>query len=79
MEILSLVTNHDSVIKERLKFGPKNAKYTSPDIQNTLTSVLSTMVQERICASVRKAGAYTVLADETKDCSKRQLAIATIC
>ena len=34
------------------------------------------IVQEFICSSVRKAGVYTILADETKDCSKKeQLAI----
>ena len=33
-------------------------------------------VQELISSSVHKAGAYTILADETKDCSKKeQLAI----
>ena len=33
-------------------------------------------VQELIYSSVRKADAYTILADETKDCSKKkQLAI----
>ena len=56
--------------------GPKNAKYTSPDIQNTIINVMSTIVQESICSAVCKAGAFTILADETKDCSKReQLAI----
>lgn len=56
--------------------GTKNAKYTSPDVQNTIINVMSTIVQESICSAVRKAGAFTILADETKDCSKReQLAI----
>ena len=64
------------MIKEQLINGAMNTKYTSPDIQNTLIRVMSTTVQESICSSVCKAGAYTFLADETKDCSKReQLAI----
>ena len=76
LEILNLVAIHDPVINERLKNGPRNAKYTSPDIQNTLINVMARTVQESICSSVRKAGAYTILADETKDCSKvEQLAI----
>ena len=76
LEILNLVATHDTVINERFKNGPKNAKYTSPDIQNTLINVMGGMVQELICSSVRKASAYSVLADETKDCSKKeQLAI----
>ena len=38
LEILNLhvVANHDTVIKDRLINGAKNAKYTSPDIQNTI-------------------------------------------
>ena len=74
LEILNLVAIHDPVINERLKNGPKNAKYTS---QNTLINIMGRKVQELIYSSVRKAGAYTVLADETKDyCSeKEQLAI----
>ena len=76
LEILNVIALHDPVINERLKNGPKHAKYTSPDIQNTLIHVMGGMVQESICSSVRKAGVYTILADETKDCSKKeQLAI----
>ena len=76
LEILNLVASHDPVINERLTNGPRNARYTSPDIQNTLISVMGSMVRESICTSVQKAGAYTILADETKDCSKKeQLAI----
>ena len=67
---------YDPMINERLKNGPKHAKYTSPDIQNGLKHVMGGMVQESICISVRNACVYTILADETKDCSKKkQLAI----
>ena len=55
------------MINERLKNGPRNAKYTSLDIQNTLINVMARTVQELISSSVRKAGAYTILADETED------------
>ena len=54
------------MIREQLKNGPKSAKYISLDIQNTL---MARTVQESIYSSVRKAGAYTILAEETKDCS----------
>ena len=76
LEILNLIALHDPVINERLKNGPKHAKYTSPDIQNALIHIMGVMVQKSICLSVQKAGVYTILADETKDCSKKeQLAI----
>ena len=60
------------MINKRLKNGPKNTKYTSPDIQNTLINVMGRMVQESICSSVCKAGTYTILADETKDYGKKE-------
>ena len=36
LEIQNLVAKHDPVLKDQLKNGPKNANYTSPDIQNSL-------------------------------------------
>ena len=76
LEILNLVAHHDPVINERLMNGPKYAKYTSPEIQNSLIHIMGVMVQESMCSSVRKAGVFSILADDTKDCGKReQLAI----
>ena len=33
---------------------------------------MASIVQSRISMNVRKAGMYSILADETKDCSKRE-------
>ena len=64
-------------LSERLHFGPRNAIYTSPDIQNSLLNILANLVRTAICNGVREADMFSVLADETKDCSKQeQLAIA---
>jgi hypothetical protein len=71
LEILNVIALHDPVINERLKNAPKHAKHTSPDIQNALIH-MGGMVQESICSSLRKAGVYTILAEETKDCSKKE-------
>lgn len=76
LEILQLLARHDPIVRRRISNGPKNATYTSPDIQNALLNVMGNLVRKRICAEVQKAGMYSILADETKDCSKReQLAI----
>ena len=76
MEILKLVAAHDPIVHHRLNDGPKNAAYTSPDIQNTLLNVMGNVVRNEICLAVKNAGVYSILADETKDSSKReQLAI----
>ena len=76
LEILSLVASHDTTVQERLLCGPRNAVYTSPDIQNSLLNVMANMVRKKICNAVREAGVFSLLADESKDCSKQeQLAI----
>lgn len=76
-EILALVAKHDPVIEQKLAYGPKNAMYTSPTIQNTLLKIMGDLIRNKICDSVRKAGFYSILADETKDLRKKeQLSIA---
>ena len=75
-EILTLVASHDPVVKEKLQDGPRNAVYTSPEIQNTLLEIMGNAVRDRICKAVRESGVFSLLADETKDASKvEQLAI----
>ena len=62
---------------EKLSYGPRNAQYTSPAIQNEIINVMATMVRQEICTGVQQAGYFSILADETKDTSKQeQLSIA---
>ena len=76
LEILGVIARHDKIVLDKMTNGPRNACYTSPEIQNELLQIMGGVVRERICMAVRKAGVYSVLADETKDCSKQeQLAI----
>ena len=63
---------HDSVIADKLHNGPRNATYTSPNIQNSLLNVLGNAIRKKICSEVREAGAYSILCNETKDCSKQE-------
>ena len=64
------------MVQQRLKEGPRNAVYTSPEIQNTLLHIMGEMVTRRVCSEVVQASVFSVLADETKDCSKsEQMAI----
>lgn len=48
LEILHVVGDHDSFIQKRLSEGPRNAMYTSKDIQNEILQILEGMVQEDI-------------------------------
>ena len=40
--------------------------------ENELLQIMGSVVREKICKAVKKAGVYSVLADETKDCSKQE-------
>lgn len=54
---------------QHLKSCPKNAKYTSHRIQNELINLCGNQILNKIIASVKNAGVFTVLADETADVS----------
>ena len=69
LEILKLVALHDKTVQDRLQQRPRNGMYTSPEIQNSLLRVMGDMVRKMICDSVQQAGFFTLMADESKDCS----------
>ena len=77
LEILHLVSSHDEVVREKLRKGPKNSIYIAPAIQNTLLTIMGSMVRKSVCDGARDAEFFSILADETKDLSKiEQLSIA---
>lgn len=70
-EILDLVANHDLVVKRRLT-SIHNAKYTSKVIQNEVLDCLAEMVRSEIIKEVKDSEYFSVMADETKDVSKKE-------
>ena len=70
--LLTFIGNHDQIVRKRIKEGPLNSKYTSPEIQNELLGVMADMVMQTISNEVQKAGIYSLLADETKDISRKE-------
>ena len=52
---------------------PKNAKYTSPGIQNEVIEVLSSLVKNKIAEDVRKAELFTIMADGTTDKNRKEI------
>lgn len=70
--ILQLVANHDDQFQQSYRNAPRNALYTSPDIQNQIASIMSNMVREVICTQVRDAVYFSLLVDEAKDISKKE-------
>ena len=51
IELLELLAKHDNVVMERIKDGPRNAMYTSPQVQNLLLNIMANMVQNTICSA----------------------------
>ena len=66
----------DSVLREHLTSGCKNATYISPNSQNSLINAIDAVLRRSIADEVRAAEYFTLLADETTDVSgKEQLSI----
>ena len=55
LEILDLVANHDPIVHRRLTDGPRNATYTSADIQYELLNVMGSIVQKHILCRCPKS------------------------
>ena len=72
IELLQLLAMHDTVVMERIKDGPRNAMYTSSQVQNLLLNIMANMVRNTTCSAVQSAGPFSVLADESKDISKTE-------
>ena len=72
LAFLSLLSRYDPVVADRLSKGPKNAQYTSHNIQNTILNIMGTKVRQYISTAVQKAGYFSLLVDETKDLSKNE-------
>ena len=66
------MAKHDPVVQKKLTQGPRNATYTSVDIQNDVLHVMAEAVRNKITADVNKVGIYSIMADETRDCSKKE-------
>ena len=72
LEILKIVAQHDEDIQSKLLHGPKNATYLSPEMQNLVIHILADMVRSIITKEIKEATYFTILADETKDISKKE-------
>ena len=69
------VRGGDKTLENHLQNAPRNAKYTSPDIQNELIECFRDLSVEQLVGEVKESRYYSTLADETTICSmKEQLA-----
>lgn len=77
-KILKCTLKKDERLKPCLDVIPKNATYTSAEIQNELIGIMADFVRELIVEEVNSASAFTLLVDGTKDRNKNEIiSIAT--
>ena len=65
-------TAGDLVLREHLAHSPRNATYTSPDVQNQIIDILGDYVRRKILSQLQKAQFFTLIADEVTDCSNKE-------
>lgn len=70
--MVNLVSKHDDVVKKRLVDGPRNATFLGHTIQNELIQVMAGKIMEKIQQELSQGVYYTIIADETKDISKKE-------
>ena len=72
LAILGLVAKHDKIVATKIRSGPNNAKYTHHTVQNALLGIMAEMVVQEISSEICSAQYFSVLADESKDMSKKE-------
>ena len=61
----------------RMPVKKKWPKYTAPEIQNDIISIMANIVWEEICLEINESKWFAIMADESQDVSKNeQLSIA---
>ena len=56
----------------------KSSKYTTADMQNEMLMVMSLRILREIASAIRKALFFTVMVDETTDCSNKEQVVIVI-
>ena len=70
--LVTLLSRHSDVVRKQLHERPRNASWLGNHIQNELVQIMAEMVLSNITAEVKEACYFTIIADETKDISKRE-------
>ena len=68
LEILNLVAEHEIVHAP----PAQNAKYTHSSVQNALISIMGDLILSDIKEEILQAEFYSIIANETKDLSKKE-------
>jgi len=72
LEMVKLLASYNTEVNEVvLENAPKNAKYTSPDVQKKILSILARKVQKSIREEIGN-GKFCIMVDEARDESKKE-------
>lgn len=63
------VNGGDVILKNHLENCKKNAMYTSPEFQNEIIDIISSIIINKLVCKINQSKYFTVLADETCDIS----------
>ena len=64
-EMLSVIAKYDSTLNTHLVDGPKNAQYTSPEMQNDFIKLIGNELIAKFVAEVNAASYFTLQLDST--------------
>lgn len=70
LTLVELVAKYDPVLNELVHKPKGSIRYSSPDIQNELISVLGNALRQHLTQEIRAAPFFSVMGDSTKDVSK---------
>lgn len=62
----------NSNLRDHLLNAPRNASYTSPDIQNQLINLIGEQISEVIKERIRRTPYFSIICDETSDNSRKE-------
>jgi len=72
------LSSNDNNLADHFKSAAKNAKYTSPEIQNELITCCKDVILRQLVDEISAAKGFSVLADETTDESKTEQLVLCI-
>ena len=76
VQLVQFRAENDDVLRTYLERAPRNALYTSKNIQNEMISVIGSAIQD-IIEEIHAAKFFTILADEVTDCANlEQISVA---
>jgi hypothetical protein len=79
LELVHFRAETDDVLCKHLKYGTKNAKYTSKTIQNEFIGIVGGAIRDEILSEVLSAQFYSIIADQVTDIASKEQPSLCLC